>query len=460
MSQREVTLLDLNRTWSTDATFIQSGERLRWAALLILLVIIPTIGGNILVILAVSLERKLQNATNFFLMSLAVADLLVGVLVMPIALVAVLFHSRWPLPDFLCPIWLFLDVLFSTASIMHLCAISLDRYIAIKKPIHHSQFKSRAKALAKIAFVWLISIGIAIPIPIKGLQVSNYPNITFNTNHTCLLSPEGFGDFKVFGSLTAFFIPLAIMMIINLLTIQVLRKKAYLLRSRATRSTISTVVQQEPSVPSPSEKLFILEGNKNNRIQSSVNSDNPITSNDVPFRRMSTIGKRSMQNLSNEQRASKVLGIVFMLFVVMWCPFFITNVTSVLCKGCNSNLVEQLLDIFQWVGYVSSGINPLVYTLFNRTFRQAFTRYIMCNYGRTKTLKMHRRTRIYFRSSVAENSKRFMKHGMKNGISPVSYQTPLPCRPAHVQTSANITLDMLLLTQNEGCKPDENVSCV
>ncbi|MGH0158532.1 UNVERIFIED_CONTAM: hypothetical protein FKN15_060910 [Acipenser sinensis] len=135
------------------------GEELSWAALLIIVVIIPTLGGNILVILAVSLERKLQNATNYFLMSLAVADLLVGLLVMPIALTTVLFNSEWPLPTSLCPIWIFLDVLFSTASIMHLCAISLDRYIAIKKPIQHSQFKSRAKAMGKIAVVWLISIG-------------------------------------------------------------------------------------------------------------------------------------------------------------------------------------------------------------------------------------------------------------------------------------------------------------
>lgn len=66
--------------------------------------------------------------------------------------------SNWPLPEPLCPIWLFLDVLFSTASIMHLCAISLDRYIAIKKPIQHSQYKSRGKAMVKIALVWLISI--------------------------------------------------------------------------------------------------------------------------------------------------------------------------------------------------------------------------------------------------------------------------------------------------------------
>lgn len=67
------------------------GLELNWAALLIVMVIIPTIGGNILVILAVWLEKKLQNATNFFLMSLAVADLLVGLLVMPIALITILY---------------------------------------------------------------------------------------------------------------------------------------------------------------------------------------------------------------------------------------------------------------------------------------------------------------------------------------------------------------------------------
>ncbi|XP_009872303.1 PREDICTED: 5-hydroxytryptamine receptor 2A-like, partial [Apaloderma vittatum] len=62
-----------------------------WPALLILVVILLTIGGNILVIMAVSLEKKLQNATNFFLMSLAVADMLVGILVMPVSLITVLY---------------------------------------------------------------------------------------------------------------------------------------------------------------------------------------------------------------------------------------------------------------------------------------------------------------------------------------------------------------------------------
>lgn len=65
----------------------------------------------------------------------------------------------WPLPSALCPIWIYLDVLFSTASIMHLCAISIDRYVAIRNPIEHSRFNSRTKAMLKIAAVWTISIG-------------------------------------------------------------------------------------------------------------------------------------------------------------------------------------------------------------------------------------------------------------------------------------------------------------
>lgn len=65
----------------------------------------------------------------------------------------------WPLPSDLCPIWIYLDVLFSTASIMHLCAISLDRYIGIRNPIHHSRFNSHTKARIKIMAVWTISVG-------------------------------------------------------------------------------------------------------------------------------------------------------------------------------------------------------------------------------------------------------------------------------------------------------------
>lgn len=64
-----------------------------WLSLLILLAIVVTVMGNILVIMAVSLERKLQNATNYFLMSLAITDMLLGLLVMPVAMVTILYSE-------------------------------------------------------------------------------------------------------------------------------------------------------------------------------------------------------------------------------------------------------------------------------------------------------------------------------------------------------------------------------
>lgn len=65
-----------------------------WSALLTTVVIILTIAGNILVIMAVSLEKKLQNATNYFLMSLAIADMLLGFLVMPVSMLTILY-GEW-----------------------------------------------------------------------------------------------------------------------------------------------------------------------------------------------------------------------------------------------------------------------------------------------------------------------------------------------------------------------------
>ncbi|XP_025030097.1 5-hydroxytryptamine receptor 2B isoform X2 [Python bivittatus] len=383
-------VLPLNTSDLRNASVqLNSGEWniLRWAALLILIVIIPTIGGNILVILAVSLEKKLQYATNYFLMSLAVADLLVGLFVMPIALLTLLF-------------------------------------------------------------------GIAIPIPIRGIE----ENSEKFQNFTCVLKPDRFGDFILYGSVAAFFVPLAIMVVSYFLTIRVLHKKAYLINKppqRLTWSTVSTVFQRDMTPGSSPEKIAMLDGSRKDKPLSNGNEE-------LLIRRMSTIGKKSVQSITNEQRASKVLGIVFFLFLLMWCPFFITNITSVLCKSCSEEFIQMLMEIFVWIGYVSSGVNPLVYTLFNKTFREAFGRYITCNYQTSAPGRASRKpsTRLSFKNSMTENSKLFMMHhGIRNGINPVTYQSHRLCN-SPIQSSSAILLDTLLLTENEVDKTEEQVSYV
>ncbi|XP_051843278.1 5-hydroxytryptamine receptor 2A [Antechinus flavipes] len=327
-----------------------------WPALLTAIVIVLTIAGNILVIMAVTLEKKLQNATNYFLMSLAIADMLLGFLVMPVSTLTILYGYKWPLPTKLCAVWIYLDVLFSTASIMHLCAISLDRYIAIRNPIHHSRFNSRAKAFLKIIAVWTISVGISMPVPVIGLQDDS----KVFKEESCLLADE---NFVLIGSFVSFFIPLAIMVITYFLTIKTLQKEATLCVNDVGPKNKLSSFSFLPQSSLSSEKLF----------QRSLHKE-PVS-----------YGRRTMQSISNEQKASKVLGIVFFLFVVMWCPFFITNVMAVICKkSCDENIIGILLNVFVWIGYLSSAVNPLVYTLFNKTYRSAFSRYIQCQYKENK----------------------------------------------------------------------------
>ncbi|XP_062850389.1 5-hydroxytryptamine (serotonin) receptor 2C, G protein-coupled-like 1 [Trichomycterus rosablanca] len=381
-----------NSSSTTSSTHSVAKEVIKeknWPALLILVIIVLTVGGNILVILAVSLEKKLQNATNFFLRSLAVADMLVGILVMPISLINILYDYTWPLHHTLCPIWIYLDVLFSTASIMHLCAISLDRYVAICNPIQHSRFNSRTKAMLKIAAVWTISIGISMPIPVIGLHDENKVFV----NGSCVLQEE---RFMLVGSFVAFFIPLVIMVVTYCLTVQALQRQASVFLYEAKASS------QQPLQPSAPSSSLLAPPPAPLRRGSMIclkfgNSLSPTTSDTIsmvagseaPSQLSSPIGSHGrrgmMQAIKNERRASKVLGIVFFLFMFMWCPFFITNVLFVLChKACNKLLLGELLNVFVWVGYISSGVNPLVYTLFNKTYRRAFSSYMRCQYSRAR----------------------------------------------------------------------------
>ncbi|XP_006901642.1 PREDICTED: 5-hydroxytryptamine receptor 2C-like [Elephantulus edwardii] len=336
-----------------------------WPALPIVIIIVMTIGGNILVIMAVSMEKKLHNATNYFLMSLAIADMLVGLLVMPPSLLAILYDYVWPLPRYLCPVWIALDVLFSTASIMHLCAISLDRYVAIRNPIEHSRFNSRTKAIMKIAIVWAISIGVSVPIPVIGLRDESK---VFMNNTTCVLNDP---NFVLIGSFVAFFIPLTIMVITYCLTMYVLRRQALMLLRGHT---------EEPFELGLNFNFFKCCKKNTEDVQNAADP-NQESNPQRPKKKKERRPRGTMQAINNEKKASKVLGIVFFVFLIMWCPFFITNILSVLCgKTCNQKLMEKLLNVFVWIGYVCSGINPLVYTLFNKIYRRAFSNYLRCRY--------------------------------------------------------------------------------
>ncbi|KAG9511128.1 5-hydroxytryptamine receptor 2A [Fragariocoptes setiger] len=88
----------------------------------------------------------------------------------------------------------------------------------------------------------------------------------------------------------------------------------------------------------------------------------------------------SSMQVRNEQKATKVLGVVFFTFAVCWTPFFTLNAAQAFIDRHDMEraIPPQVLTTFQWLGYLSSTINPVIYTVFNRNFRRAFRRILLC----------------------------------------------------------------------------------
>ena len=89
---------------------------------------------------------------------------------------------------------------------------------------------------------------------------------------------------------------------------------------------------------------------------------------------------------SNEKKASKVLGIIFIVFVVLWTPFFVMNILIGICNECMEffGSKPELIAIITWLGYIASLANPIIYTMFNTSFRTAFFNILTCKYRRRR----------------------------------------------------------------------------
>lgn len=131
-------------------------------SIVVVLLAVLTIGGNLLVIIAFRIDKQLQTITNYFLLSLAVADLAIGIFSMPLYTVYLLM-GHWPLGPLLCDLWLSLDYVMSNASAANLLVISFDRYLSVTRPLTYRANRTGRKAVCMILFVWVISIVLWTP---------------------------------------------------------------------------------------------------------------------------------------------------------------------------------------------------------------------------------------------------------------------------------------------------------
>ncbi|XP_038120263.1 5-hydroxytryptamine receptor [Culex quinquefasciatus] len=245
-------------------------------SLILGLMILITVIGNVFVIAAIILERNLQNVANYLVASLAVADLLVACLVMPLG--AVYEISRgWILGPELCDIWTSCDVLCCTASILHLVAIATDRYWAVTN-IDYMHSRTSRRVFTMIFLVWFASVIVSLA-PQFGWKDPDY--LQRIEQQKCMVSQDI--AYQIFATCCTFYVPLLVILVLYWKIYQTARRRIHRRRPKAppaagnnnqeetpkqTKSRIRFRLKKKFANPAKSaaSSLGLVEGNSTNTV--------------------------------------------------------------------------------------------------------------------------------------------------------------------------------------------------
>lgn len=337
------------------------------AAVFLALLTCATALSNAFVIATIYQSQKLHTPANLLIGSLAVTDLLVSVLVMPVS-AAYTISQTWTLGQVACDLWLSSDITCCTASILHLCVIALDRYWAITDAVGYSARRTRGRAAAMIAGAWVIAISISVP-PFFWRQVKVDEEVTschVNQDHVF---------YTIYSTFGAFYIP-TLLLVVLYGRIYVEARKRILKQSPqkpGKRLTSAHLITHSPgSVASTTSLAYGTAELTSYDGTASVpgNSQVKVTMSDALL-------EKKRISAARERKATKTLGIILGAYIVCWLPFFIYTLLVPICTSCT--FYPELFDLFTWLGYLNSLINPIIYTMSNEDFKQAFHKLMRFN---------------------------------------------------------------------------------
>uniref|UniRef100_A0A8C6TPP6 5-hydroxytryptamine receptor 1B n=1 Tax=Neogobius melanostomus TaxID=47308 RepID=A0A8C6TPP6_9GOBI len=326
------------------------------------LITLATTLSNAFVIVTIYKSRKLQTPGNFLIASLALTDLLVSLLVMPISALYTVLQT-WTLGQVMCDMWLSSDITCCTASILHLCVIALDRYWAITDAVEYTKKRTPRRAAGMIATAWVIAISISLP-PFFWRQVKaeEVTSCDVNTDHIF---------YTIYSTFGAFYIP-TLLLIALYGRIYVEARKRILKQSSnnkqqrgGKRLTSAQLLNNSPGSVASSSSLNY-GTNETDEVSVSPPPQVKVTVSDALLEKKRICAAR-------ERKATKTLGIILGAYIVCWLPFFIYTLVVAVCDSC---FHQEIFDVFTWLGYLNSLINPIIYTMSNEDFKQAFHKMI------------------------------------------------------------------------------------
>ncbi|KAI0989429.1 hypothetical protein GJ496_010146 [Pomphorhynchus laevis] len=360
------------------------------------IIIILTITGNMLFILSALLVKRLRTPNNILIVNMAICDIMVAVIVMPIAALNHLLGEYWQLGSFLCDFWTTMDVFLCSSSIFNFLLISMDRYLIIKNPFAYERIMNFRIMLCGCTVSWCISAFVSFA-PAIGWEMasSNLP--------VCIVNQSL--SYQILATLLTFYIPLALVLT-TYAHIYRIASSVLLRFGNLTFADSSTINKNQNIKRMP----FSETGTKSNATgQNNVENKNtllPSSSspgyNDKQLRKYSKVSILSYINLKRlscmnilksdrnqncksalgaNQKAIRTLGIILGCFCLCWIPFFsLALFKPIYLKytGKKANLPYWLDPLFLWLGYLNSTLNPIIYSIYHKEFRYTFKYLLTC----------------------------------------------------------------------------------
>ncbi|XP_006013827.1 trace amine-associated receptor 13c-like [Latimeria chalumnae] len=272
-----------------------------------------TLAGNLVVIISISHFKQLHSPSNMLVFSLAVADFLVGLCVMPFSMVT-LIETCWHYGDLLCKFHFGLDFLLCTVSIFLLVFIAVNNYYAVCDPLRYPN-----KITIQVAWIF---------ITIAWLAPGFY---TFGTIYNAATDERSepscigqcylyFNKILTLMDFLTFFIPCLIMVGIY-------------------------------------AKIFLVARRQVRKIKNMENM----------FRTKEEQSVKASRN--REHKAMKTLALVMGIFLFCWLPY---RTDMIIEEFSDITVPVNVFDAVSWLGYLNSSVNPFIYAFFFPWFRKAF----------------------------------------------------------------------------------------
>uniref|UniRef100_A0A8C5MKX7 G-protein coupled receptors family 1 profile domain-containing protein n=1 Tax=Leptobrachium leishanense TaxID=445787 RepID=A0A8C5MKX7_9ANUR len=341
-----------NETVDLEMKFSEDIKTLIGVALSILIFFM--VSGNILVILAFVADKRLRTQSNLFLLNLAICDFGIGAFSTPLFLPYML-TGKWMPGRIMCKLWLTIDYTMCTASAFNVVLISYDRFMCVTNAVlYRSQQNNQNLAILKMIVVWIASFLLYGPVILFGDIIfgGHIPDTVCLTNFLEIWYVH-FGT-----SIFDFAFPLISISFFNLSIYWNIKK-----RSKSKKHpSVPHHLQAEHKRPYIIVTDIVLFGSQLHRNENefpSLSANSRLNTNDV-----------QIIQLSKDKKVAKSLLILVCVFAICWAPYtFLITIG----KACSGRCIEShWYDITIWLLYANSAINPILYPLCHKSFRNAF----------------------------------------------------------------------------------------